>query len=642
MKKTQKNQVNSPISWLVYFVALLAIFFLHLRYENTIKEHTEEFQKTAIKEAHHLKNDIAHKIQMLYQSLRTIARLPGTRSINHDGGNFDIDAKTTLQELYNNLYTNISLSELYIVSKGFDPDRNDPNSKKINEPIFTMDKFIVGRHAGKPSNNLKNAPVEEIEIYEYRLMRDQLKWLENKFPTEETISELNYPAISGPEVITCDNTFFSPHNPNDLDRSGLVYSVPFYGVDGGLEGIISGVVLTRVLQKLIPNGNYAIVNTAHDYIITPTSEGSWSQSIDQIKKGLPNESLFFSTVIDLPVVDKGNAWKLWIGRPMSDFYNLEEINIYKRNKTISILVVVLFAIGFHIIIAQQIKRRRFVLNQNEYLEKKVQERTQALTLTNDQLVKANDAKANFLSRVSHELRTPLNAIIGYSDLLRDEGFANESVALGDVEKIQSSGKHLLSLINEVLDISKIESGKMAVHIETFMIKEVIEEVITTAKPIAEKNSNTLIVSDFNNADTMTTDKLKIKQILINLLANACKYTQNGKITISVCTIENQDGANIKFEVADTGVGIDKTKLEHIFDEFYQAHATFPDMEAGSGLGLAICMRLANLLQGNLCASSELGKGSTFTLVLPKILNSCLLPSEIVMIDGVVQTRNVSL
>lgn len=639
MNKSSYKSNLPTISWLIILTAITCIVFITWRYEEIIKENAKEFNEVAKAESAKISEGISHTFGMLYQSLRTIARLPSTRTIDRYGRNFDLDAQATFQELYNNLYSNISVSELYIVPVGFDPDKIDPNTGLPSEPILTIDEYIVGQHAGKSSLSHSPKPIEEIEIYEYELMRDQLHWLEKNYPTETSFSELQYPAISGPEVITCDNTYFNPYHPNNNDRFGLVYSVPFYGIDGKLRGMVSGVVLTKVLQNLIPKSNHAMVNTEHGYVITPKLNGIWQQSMESIRKGIPDTNLLASNIINLHINDKSGNWKLWSGFPKDRFIESDKIQTYKRNELISIIVVILFAFSFIIIARQQHKARLFIMNQNEYLEKKILDRTQALTQSNEELVVANEAKAKFLSRVSHELRTPLNAIIGYSDFLLEEGISTKESALEDISKIRNSGSHLLSLINEVLDISKIEAGKMEIYIDSFSISELIDEVLSTTKPLIDKNSNELSVDVSNDIGLISTDKLKVKQILLNLLSNASKFTRQGKIGIRVYTKISEGDRLVVFEVSDTGIGIDKDKLNFVFDEFYQAHESNKNIDVGTGLGLAISMRLANLLQGSIEVTNNSDKGSTFTLILPKQPSYCLIPSEIIVHGNVVQKRH---
>jgi signal transduction histidine kinase/ActR/RegA family two-component response regulator len=230
---------------------------------------------------------------------------------------------------------------------------------------------------------------------------------------------------------------------------------------------------------------------------------------------------------------------------------------------------------------------------------------------------ASRAKSAFLANMSHELRTPLNAIIGYSEMLeeetRDSGKAEN---LHDLRKIQSAGKHLLSLINDVLDLSKIEAGKMGLHLETFDVSLMVEEMVTTLQPAIAKNSNNVRVRMADDVGMMRADATKVRQILFNLMSNACKFTDHGTIALDVSqsTMEGQDW--IRFRVKDTGIGISAKQQEKLFQEFTQADATISRKYGGTGLGLAISYRFVQMMKGRISVESQEGQGSAFTVYLP--------------------------
>src|SRR2546430_1159469 len=181
---------------------------------------------------------------------------------------------------------------------------------------------------------------------------------------------------------------------------------------------------------------------------------------------------------------------------------------------------------------------------------------------------ANRAKSTFLANMSHELRTPLNAIIGYSEMLEEETRDSGKIEnVQDLKKIQAAGKHLLALINDVLDLSKIEAGKMGLHLETFDVPQVIEEMVTTLQPAAAKNSNSVNVRVAENVGTMKADITKVRQILFNLLSNACKFTDHGTISVDVDQIKAEDKECIQFRVSDTGIGISAQQRQNLFQEF---------------------------------------------------------------------------
>ena len=254
------------------------------------------------------------------------------------------------------------------------------------------------------------------------------------------------------------------------------------------------------------------------------------------------------------------------------------------------------------------------------LEKEILYRKQ----TQEELLKAKHiaeeasrAKSTFLANMSHELRTPLNAIIGYSEMLEEETRElGKSDSVQDLRKIQSAGKHLLSLINDVLDLSKIEAGKMGLHLENFEVAPLIDEMATTLTPAAAKNGNTIHVHVANTLGAMHADVTKVRQILFNLLSNACKFTDHGTISVDVdeSKVEGRDW--IRFRVSDTGIGISAKQKENLFHEFSQADASIARKYGGTGLGLAITYRFVQLMKGRISVESAPGKGATFTVYLP--------------------------
>jgi signal transduction histidine kinase len=251
------------------------------------------------------------------------------------------------------------------------------------------------------------------------------------------------------------------------------------------------------------------------------------------------------------------------------------------------------------------------------ISKRREEETMRMQLARDAAAEADQAKSQFLASMSHELRTPLNAIIGYAEMLselaEDDGL---DAFTPDLKKILSAAKHLLALINDILDLSKIEAGKLTLLVESVPPGQVIEEVVSTVKPLIEKNSNTLELKQAANLPTMKTDSLRLRQCLFNLLSNASKFTQRGTITLSVDACTVGEGPGIRFAIADTGIGMTREQLGRLFQAFTQADASTTRKYGGTGLGLAITRKLARMMGGDVTVESESGKGSTFTLALP--------------------------
>jgi len=228
---------------------------------------------------------------------------------------------------------------------------------------------------------------------------------------------------------------------------------------------------------------------------------------------------------------------------------------------------------------------------------------------------ANSAKSQFLANMSHELRTPLNAIIGYSEMLAEEvADIGHTELAPDLEKIRSAGRHLLALINDILDLSKIEAGKTELYLETFDVAAMISDVTTTIRPLLEKNQNALVVRA-PAAGTMRADLTKVRQMLLNLLSNACKFTERGTVTLEVERVAS-DPAELFFRVSDSGIGMTPDQMAKLFEAFAQAESSTSKRYGGTGLGLAITRRFAQMMGGDVTVTSEPSHGSTFTVRLP--------------------------
>ncbi|MBD1938909.1 MASE1 domain-containing protein [Microcoleus sp. FACHB-68] len=288
------------------------------------------------------------------------------------------------------------------------------------------------------------------------------------------------------------------------------------------------------------------------------------------------------------------------------------------------------------------------------------QRAEEFRLAKEAAEEANRAKSAFLANMSHELRTPLNAIIGYSEMLQEEAEdAGEDAFVEDLLKINSAGKQLLSLISDILDLSKIEAGRMTLHLETFEISTLIWEVVTTIQPLVDKNANTLTIHCPDDIGSMQLDLSKVRQALLNILSNAAKFTKQGKITLTVDTAaelnykagerdngrvgenlqsfapslsHNLAGSNssspwIIFSVTDTGIGMTPQQSAQVFQPFTQADNSTTRNYGGTGLGLTITQKFCQMMGGDITVSSELGHGSTFTIWLPVKLSESQIESN---------------
>jgi signal transduction histidine kinase len=261
-------------------------------------------------------------------------------------------------------------------------------------------------------------------------------------------------------------------------------------------------------------------------------------------------------------------------------------------------------------------------DQNKILAEQNQElelQRQQLQLNNLQLLEAARLKSQFLATMSHELRTPMNAVIGFSQLLlrqRQNPLTTKQVDM--LERILNNGKHLLALIDEILDLSKIEAGRLELKLESFNLETLVKLTTEELRSLADEKHLTLTChSDLQNSNVIN-DKVRLRQILVNLLSNGIKFTDSGTVTIEVEEISTD---HLSLTVTDTGIGIAQDELDHIFEEFRQVDQTLAKKYSGTGLGLAITQSLVHLMQGTITVESQLGHGSTFRIELPRVVQA---------------------
>ena len=432
---------RSPIMRRLPIVVILALglticFAVAAKYRGDLNTAQQHYRTESRQQSLRVAAKIENTFQTMYEGLRTMARLPGVQGIDRHAKNFKSDSRTAVQEIYNNLGTDVAMSEVYIVPRDLDPDKMDPVTHKPQIPITTFDHLIINRNANSKD---KTDPVPEIEIYEYRLEKKQLAWMAATLPTEASVDGLKYPAICGPEVITCDNSRYNAARPDDKDRSGLVYSVPFFGPDGKFKGSTTGVILTHAFRDLLPTGNYVLRESAHDYSAVPNVAGSWQTSRSWVERDAVDPSLIYSEVLPLGVNDSGGQWKLWAGLPNSAFWAREDVRAAKQFAAIGYTGAALLTLALLAGVILVGRNRAFVERKNEELEHRVEQRTAAVT----QAKQKQDA-------LLADLRSLIGQItISAGDILRASGAqADTSRRVGEAAHQIGATMHELALASE--------------------------------------------------------------------------------------------------------------------------------------------------------------------------------------------------
>jgi len=265
------------------------------------------------------------------------------------------------------------------------------------------------------------------------------------------------------------------------------------------------------------------------------------------------------------------------------------------------------------------ERDKKLKNQNITLEKRVKDRTMELAEARDKAIEASKTKSRFLANMSHELRTPLNAIIGYSELLMEDALdKHNKSSYEDLNKVNNAGVHLLSLINNILDLSKIEAGKIDLYLEAFTVSTMIHDVQSVIEPLAKKNNNHFQVDCPESIGSMCSDETKIRQSLLNLISNACKFTRDGEVSLVVRPHKLDNHEGVSFCVSDQGIGMTENQVNNLFREFTQADSSTTREYGGTGLGLAISKHFCEMMGGYISVKSVKGEGSVFTMFLPRV------------------------
>lgn len=316
------------------YFSLIAIFAVSIslslgfiwKYQSDKEKIQHEYLISKKAEAESKVDELKSKLTYLYQSLRTMSFIPGVRKVDRYGKNLDLETKETLQQLFNNAFLNIKMSEIYVLPPSIDPDKIDPVTKKNEEPIITFDTFKV-EYEPKKDDEAK-PEIEQVEEFEYRLMKTQLASLAEKYPNRSNIKDLEVPMVAGPVVVTCDNAEFTKKDlaeKNDEPRNGIVFTVPVYGKDGKYHGAISAVLRTNVIRGFFPSSASGLINSTYGIkIANATNTDEWKEMESAFSQNKTPENLIFSARIPVSF-GEGTMWEAWFSASNEEFYNRNDI-----------------------------------------------------------------------------------------------------------------------------------------------------------------------------------------------------------------------------------------------------------------------------------------------------------------------------
>ena len=645
-----------PMIWLTLVTLVIVFgFAVQLRWNENMIQARQHFIDISHKDTMRAEENISAKFKSIYENLRTLSYLPGVRNLDERAATLSEESRVTFQQIYNNLAVNLAVSEVYVVPVNLDPNKIDSITLKPEAPMVMFDELILNAGSGLSKlerlispDRLHHKPVNgplEVETFEYQQLAEQQSWFKSKFGSIDKVTAFDLPFISSREIVTCDNTQFI-NTLLDKDRSGIIFSVPFYDINGKLKGSISAILLSNRLKELLPSGNLALVNKSNGYLNSNLSSSGFANSQQFAAESRTDPSLIYSEVIPISVLDSRSPWTVWAGVPNSSFNNSEIVKTANQTRWREFLSLagISLAAAISVYLVQlnllQATRLNQVMKKERDLSAKAEaealQSSEMLHVLNDDISRLNNDLAekiklltqaqedivqkgkmaqlgNLVATVAHELRNPLGGVRTTTFLLRRKLKDSPVDVEAQLERIELGVSRCDNIISQLLDFSRSQPLLTEERDVNVWLTELLRE--ESAK-LNEHITIRCVLSEQKLSAEL--DPERLRRGVINLLTNAADAMvgksgtnlvgPDHKPEISVTLLKTDRGVEI--EVRDNGPGIAPEVLSRISEPL------FTTKSFGTGLGLAAVRKVAEMHLGGLEISSEFGQGACFTIWFP--------------------------